>query len=60
MASLDFREKYYDTLKTANVGDVKPFVRFVAQCTLQILDMYLHGTRSLSLDGPEHQEILEI
>lgn len=49
------REKYYDALKTANMGDVKPFVRFVAQCTLQILDMYLYGTRALSLDGPDHQ-----
>lgn len=49
------REKYYDALKTANMGDVKPFVRFVAQCTLQILDMYLYGTRALSIDGPEHQ-----
>ncbi|KAF7270206.1 FIC domain protein adenylyltransferase [Rhynchophorus ferrugineus] len=49
------REKYYDALKTGNMGDVKPFVRFVAQCTLQILDMYLYGTRALSLDGPDHQ-----
>lgn len=37
------------------MGDVKPFVRFVAQCTLQIFDMYLYGTRALSLDGPDHQ-----
>lgn len=37
------------------MGDVKPFVRFVAQCTLQIFDMYLYGTRALSLDGPVHQ-----
>ncbi|XP_066248859.1 protein adenylyltransferase Fic-like [Euwallacea similis] len=51
------RDKYYDTLKTANMGDVKPFVRFVAQCTLQILDMYLYGTRALSLDGPDHQVV---
>ncbi|KAL1493144.1 hypothetical protein ABEB36_011261 [Hypothenemus hampei] len=49
------RDKYYDTLKTANMGDVKPFVRFMAQCTLQILDMYLYGTKSLSLDGPDHR-----
>ncbi|KAJ8955371.1 hypothetical protein NQ318_003468 [Aromia moschata] len=45
------REKYYDALKTANMGDVRPFVRFVAQCTLQILDMYIYGTRFLSIDG---------
>ncbi|CAH0562231.1 unnamed protein product [Brassicogethes aeneus] len=54
------REKYYDALKTANLGDVRPFVRFVAQCTLQILDMYIYGTRLLSIDGisdDEHQII---
>nr|XP_023015539.1 adenosine monophosphate-protein transferase FICD homolog [Leptinotarsa decemlineata] len=45
------REKYYDALKTANLGDVRPFVRFVAQCTLQILDMYIFGTRFLSIEG---------
>ncbi|KAG5876349.1 hypothetical protein JTB14_003671 [Gonioctena quinquepunctata] len=45
------REKYYDALKTANMGDVRPFVRFVAQCTLQILDMYIYGTRYLSIEG---------
>ncbi|CAH1153830.1 unnamed protein product [Phaedon cochleariae] len=45
------RETYYDSLKTANMGDVRPFVRFVAQCTLQILDMYIYGTRFLSLEG---------
>ncbi|XP_019866374.1 protein adenylyltransferase Fic [Aethina tumida] len=50
------REKYYDTLKTANMGDVRPFVRFVAQCTLQILDMYIYGTRLLSIDGVSENE----
>ncbi|CAH1980503.1 unnamed protein product [Acanthoscelides obtectus] len=49
------REKYYDTLKTANMGDVRPFVRFVAQCTLQILNMYIYGSRFLSIEG-ESQE----
>nr|CAI5843393.1 unnamed protein product [Callosobruchus analis] len=44
------REKYYDTLKTANMGDVRPFVRFLAHCTLQILNMYIYGTRLLSIE----------
>ncbi|XP_044256971.1 protein adenylyltransferase Fic [Tribolium madens] len=45
------RDRYYDALNVANVGDVRPFVRFIAHCTLQILDMYIHGTQMLVLDG---------
>ena len=45
------RDKYYDALNVANVGDVRPFVRFIAHCTLQILDMYIQGTQMLVLDG---------
>lgn len=44
------RDKYYDALNVANMGDVRPFVRFIARCTLQILDMYIHGTQMLVLD----------
>ncbi|XP_060516098.1 protein adenylyltransferase Fic [Cylas formicarius] len=50
------REQYYQALKTANMGDVRPFVRFVAHCTLQILDMYIYGTRFLSIDGSSEAE----
>jgi Fic family protein len=44
------RDKYYDALNVANVGDVRPFVRFIAHCTIQILDMYIQGTKMLVLD----------
>lgn len=27
------RLKYYETLKEANDGDLRPFIRFIAQCT---------------------------
>ncbi|KAJ8918724.1 hypothetical protein NQ315_015044 [Exocentrus adspersus] len=54
------REKYYDALKTANMGDVRPFVRFIAQCTLQILDMYIYGTRFLSISGVTKEEDKQI
>lgn len=47
------REKYYDALKAANTGDIRPFVRFIAQCTLQIIDMYIYGTRLLSIEGSQ-------
>lgn len=45
------RERYYEALKIANMGDVRPFVRFIAQCTLQVLEMYITNTMYLSIDG---------
>lgn len=33
------------------MGDVRPFVRFIAQCTLQVLEMYITNTMYLSIDG---------
>eukprot|EP00111_Clytia_hemisphaerica_P016612 TCONS_00049247-protein len=35
------RFKYYQHLQTANIGDVRPFIRFVATCTEETLDEYL-------------------
>ncbi|KAF7231954.1 hypothetical protein EG68_07295 [Paragonimus skrjabini miyazakii] len=35
------RPAYYEHLKTANDGDVRPFVRFVATCTERTVDEYL-------------------
>lgn len=35
------RFKYYDALETANSGDIRPFIRFIAQCTEVSLDGYL-------------------
>lgn len=52
------REKYYDSLNAANAGDVRPFVRFIAQCTLQILDMYLYGTDVLSIDSNQNHDVI--
>lgn len=56
------REQYYDALKTANMGDVRPFVRFVARCTLKNLDMYIYTARYLSsqrgLDSDETKKII--
>lgn len=36
---------YYDCLQTANEGDTRPFVRFIAHCTEKTLDVYLWATR---------------
>jgi len=35
------RYDYYEMLQTANRGDVRPFIRFVARCTEDTLDEYL-------------------
>eukprot|EP00794_Sanderia_malayensis_P016899 gene16899-18605_t len=35
------RFEYYDYLQQANLGDIRPFIRFVARCTERSLDEYL-------------------
>ena len=35
------RFQYYEYLQQANLGDVRPFIRFVARCTENTLDEYL-------------------
>ena len=53
------REIYYQHLVTANEGDIRPFVRFIAQCTENTLDAYLwaskeyHGPPAGELEGEE-------
>ncbi|KAH8272190.1 hypothetical protein KR018_010650 [Drosophila ironensis] len=41
------RSKYYYFLKLANEGDIRPFVRFIADCTEKTLDLYLWATSDL-------------
>ncbi|XP_043197637.1 protein adenylyltransferase Fic-like isoform X2 [Amphibalanus amphitrite] len=36
---------YYRTLQLANEGDVRPFVRFIAECAEKTLDVYVWATR---------------
>lgn len=50
------RYKYYEALETANSGDVRPFIRFIAKCTQTSLDGYLH---SLGLEVEEFEGELE-
>lgn len=53
------RHKYYEHLQTANAGDVRPFVRFIAECTEQTLDLFLWATSEFSRQVPAlSQEIL--
>ncbi|CDS40601.1 adenosine monophosphate protein transferase [Echinococcus multilocularis] len=37
----DDRHIYYETLKAANSGDVRPFIRFIAECAERAVDDYL-------------------
>ena len=43
------RLRYYQYLVTANDGDVRPFIRFIAKCTERTLDAYLLSTREHSI-----------
>lgn len=38
------RALYYEYLQLGNEGDVRPFVRFIAECTERTLDVYLYAT----------------
>lgn len=46
------RSKYYHFLKLANEGDIRPFVRFIADCTEKTLDLYLWATSDLPQQIP--------
>ena len=39
------RMLYYNHLQTANEGDTRPFVRFIAHCADKTLDVYLWATK---------------
>jgi len=47
---IDVKDKheYYQRLQMANDGDVRPFIRFVADCTERTLDHYLTATSASS------------
>ena len=38
------RVMYYQVLETGNEGDIRPFVRFIADCSDRTLDFYLWAT----------------
>ncbi|XP_014483290.1 PREDICTED: adenosine monophosphate-protein transferase FICD homolog [Dinoponera quadriceps] len=46
------RHKYYENLQIANTGDLRPFVRFIAECTEQTLDLFLWATSEFSRQVP--------
>jgi len=44
------RETYYRHLQTANEGDVRPFIRFIALCTEKTLDAYLWASKEYTME----------
>ncbi|GAB6030855.1 hypothetical protein CHUAL_007692 [Chamberlinius hualienensis] len=49
------RLQYYQHLQTANEGDVRPFIRFIAQCTEKTLDAYLYVRHDFAVPALENQ-----
>ncbi|XP_056448581.1 protein adenylyltransferase FICD-like [Gadus chalcogrammus] len=52
------RVEYYNALDTANEGDVRPFIRFIAKCTEITLDTLLIATSEhpVGLPGTGHEQ----
>lgn len=52
------RAEYYAALDTANEGDVRPFIRFIAKCTEITLDTLLISTTeyAVGLPGASHDQ----
>ncbi|CAG08500.1 unnamed protein product, partial [Tetraodon nigroviridis] len=46
------RAEYYAALDTANEGDVRPFIRFIAKCTEMTLDTLLISTTDYTVGLP--------
>ncbi|ESO91747.1 hypothetical protein LOTGIDRAFT_163109 [Lottia gigantea] len=38
------RQRYYEFIDTANNGDIRPFIRFIAECTERTVDQFLIST----------------
>jgi len=47
------RDTYYNHLVTANEGDIRPFVRFIAHCTEKTLDAYLWASQEYTIPAEE-------
>eukprot|EP00092_Neocalanus_flemingeri_P031439 GFUD01034145.1.p1 GENE.GFUD01034145.1~~GFUD01034145.1.p1 ORF type:complete len:530 (-),score=186.64 GFUD01034145.1:707-2296(-) len=47
------RDTYYNHLVTANDGDIRPFIRFIAHCTEKTLDAYLWASQEYTSPAGE-------
>ncbi|CAH0776539.1 unnamed protein product [Bemisia tabaci] len=46
------RHKYYQMLELANEGDIRPFIRFIAECTEQTLNLFIWATTEFGTTVP--------
>jgi len=46
------RQRYYRMIEIANEGDIRPFIRFIAECTERTLDLFLWSTSEFSSELP--------
>jgi Fic family protein len=46
------RLQYYNYIQMANEGDIRPFIRFIADCTEKTLDLYLWATSEMPYTVP--------
>ncbi|XP_014259522.1 adenosine monophosphate-protein transferase FICD homolog isoform X2 [Cimex lectularius] len=54
------RLRYYQVLEAANEGDVRPFMRFIAECTERTLDLFLWSTSEYSSEVSAIEPVPEI
>ena len=53
---LSQRQEYYETIKQANRGDIRPFIRFICKCLDDMVDAYLWLTSDSPSTLPEIEE----
>jgi len=51
------REVYYKHLQTANEGDIRPFIRFIALCTEKTLEAYLWASQEYTMEVEGEESI---
>jgi Fic family protein len=55
------RLEYYDYLEMANLGDIKPFIRFIARCTERTLEEYIQlCNKPNEISNDEFEKIIRI
>ena len=52
------RHKYYDVLNEANLGDLKPFVRFIAQSVERSIGLYLEAIEPITDESQMGKEYI--
>ncbi|CAI5449306.1 unnamed protein product [Caenorhabditis angaria] len=56
---VETRAEYYSSLHVANLGDLRPFVRYVAKYTKESIQRYIGTTKTSNCIGKENLELQE-